>query len=72
MCYKTLAIRLLYLCCESGVSTVGHQRARVGLEYFKMVFLEILNIPLRRVFSNPVTYIAVPGFKFSTKQQYVI
>ena len=27
---KTLAIRLLYLCCESGISTVGHQRARVA------------------------------------------
>ena len=30
--YKTLAIwlRILYLCCESGISTVGHQWARVA------------------------------------------
>ena len=38
----TLAIRLLYLCCESGVSTVNPASTKPEwLEYFKMVFLEI-------------------------------
>ena len=26
------------------------------LQYFKLVFLEIQNVPLRTVFANPVTY----------------
>ena len=27
------------------------------LQYFKLVFLEIQNVPLRTVFANPVTFI---------------
>ena len=29
------------------------------VQYFEMVFLKILNVPMRMVFTNPVTYVVI-------------
>ena len=50
--YKELAIRLPYLCHDSGIHVVRLQ----WFEYFKVVFLKILNMELCRVFANHVTF----------------
>ena len=52
--YKTIAkstytVSLAWLHCRT--------REPQWLQYFKLVFLEIQNMPLRTVFANPVTYI---------------
>ena len=39
---------LTWLHCSTGESQ--------WLQYFKLVFLKIQNVPLRMVFANPVTY----------------
>ena len=33
------------------------------LQYFKLIFFEIQNMPLRMVFANPVTYCIYLGFQ---------
>ena len=60
--YKALAIRLLYL----SVNLASMQqviRKLQWLEYLKVVFLEILNLLLCRVFANQVTNV-INGRKF--------
>ena len=36
------------------------------LQYFKLVFLEIQNVPLRTVFANPVTIMSITGEDYTT------
>ena len=54
--YKALAIRLLYLCCEYDVHTVYSIKELQWFEYFKVVFLKILNMQLCQGFANQVTF----------------
>ena len=50
--------RLLILCVWHGyiVAQVNHSGL---IQYFKLIILEIQNVPLRTVFANPVTYIYI-------------
>ena len=46
--WSTYTASLAWLHCSTGEPQ--------WLQYFKLVFLEIQNVPLRTVFANPVTY----------------
>ena len=52
----TYTASLAWLHCSTGEPQ--------WLQYFKLVFLEIQNVPLRTVFANPVTYIDI-GSRYS-------
>ena len=52
---STLAIQLGYLYCKFGGAELQQLKLQC-IQYFKSVFLEILNVHLRSVFVNPVTY----------------
>ena len=52
---STTAIRLLYLCCESGIYAVRHIKELRDLNISRWyILLEILNIQSCRVFANQV------------------
>ena len=50
----------MVLYCVSGVATfVAQVNHNAWLQYFKLIFLETQNVPLRTVFANPVTYMEI-------------
>ena len=50
--YKTLAIKLLYLCCEFDVAILSSKNEPQWLQYFKLVFLKIQNVTIWSVLLN--------------------